>query len=184
MSSWKTLSRKTVLDGGKWVSVEMRTVQTPDGQVIDQWAWIKTPDFINVVPVTKEGNLLLFKQGKYGLDGLSLATVGGYIEPGEEPLPAAQRELKEEMGFASDQWINLGSYLVDPNRGVARGYLYLAMNVYPTDGKHADDLEAQELVELSPAEAEAALQEGQVKVMAWAASITMALKQLSSGGTR
>jgi ADP-ribose pyrophosphatase len=172
---WKTISQTQILSCGKWLSVDDCTVETPDGQRIDHWLWIKTPDYINVIAVNCEGQFLVLYQGKYGLERESLAPVGGYIEPGEEPLEAARRELLEEIGYKATEWIPLGSYIVDPNRGVAQGYLYLARGAYQVAEPKADDLEKQKLVCLSRAELETALREGQFQVLAWAANVAFAL---------
>ena len=108
MDSWKTLSRETVLDRGKFLRVEDHTVQLPDGRIIEQWPWIITPDFINVVAVTDAGEFLCFHQVKYAVEGEALAPIGGYLEPGEEPLAAAKRELLEETGYEASEWIDSG----------------------------------------------------------------------------
>lgn len=173
--NWQTLTKKTVLSFGKWLQVEDRTVQTPDGQEIEHWPWVITPDYVNVLAVTGEGRFLLFRQGKYALDGETLAPVGGYIEPGEDPLQAARRELLEETGYAADEWISLGRYLVDPNRGVAWGNLYLARGARKVAERNADDLEEQQLTLLDLAALEDALRGGQFRVLAWAAIVTLAL---------
>jgi ADP-ribose pyrophosphatase len=181
MSHWKTHQSHAVLSYGKWLTVEDRTVETPDGQVIPGWPWVITPDYINVLAVTPEGRYVVFRQGKYGLEGESLAVVGGYIEPGEDPLEAARRELHEETGYAAPEWISLGSYRVDPNRGVCMGMLYLARGAVKTGEVHADDLEEQHLLLLTRAEVEAGLRNGQFKVLAWAANIALALLLDSAG---
>lgn len=175
--NWKTISRTPVLSFGKWLQVEDRTVETPDGQVIEHWAWVHIPDYVNVLAETSEGKYLVFRQGKYGLDGESLAPVGGYIEPGEEPLAAAKRELLEETGYEAAEWISLGEYLVDPNRGVSRGYLYLARCASQVAEPNADDLEEQHLLLLDREVLEEALRSGQFKVLAWATNIALALMQ-------
>ena len=175
MSTWKTHSSTPVLDAGKWLSVEDRTVETPAGQIIEHWPWVITPNYVNVLALTPEGRYLVFRQGKYGLDGDSLAPVGGYMEPGEEPLQAARRELLEETGCEAADWIPLGTYMVDPNRGIAVGNLYLARGARPIAPITADDLEEQHLLYLTRAELEEALRTGQFKVLAWAANIAFAL---------
>ncbi len=175
MSLWKTLSRQRVLSFGKWLSVEDRTVETPDGQVIEHWPWVHTPDYVNVLAVTREGRFLIFRQGKYGLEGESLAPVGGYIEEGEDPLDAAKRELREETGYEASEWTSLGTYLVDPNRGVAMGYLHLAAGAVKVTEADADDLEEQHLLLMERAELAEALRGEQFKVLAWAAAIALAL---------
>ena len=129
MKPWKTKARKTILHNNPWLTVEHHTVELPDGRVISEWPWVKTPDYVNVVAVTEDDKFLCFRQVKYGIEGVTLSIVGGYINEGEEPLAAAQRELLEETGYESPDWLSLGSYLVDPNRGIATGHLFLARAV-------------------------------------------------------
>jgi hypothetical protein len=61
----------------------MHAIQLQDGQTIPEWVWLVTPDFVNVIAVTQDGRFLCFQQNKYAIEGLSLAPVGGYIDPGE-----------------------------------------------------------------------------------------------------
>lgn len=176
MQVWETLSRRVVLDYSKFLVVEEHAVKLPDGQVISDWPWIITPDFVNVVAVTREGRYLCFRQTKYGIDGTSLAPVGGFLEPGEEPLAAAQRELLEETGYRAPDWIPLGSYRVDANRGVGTAYFFLARGAHWVTEAKPDDLEELELLCLERAEVEAALMTGQFKVLPWAAIVALALR--------
>ena len=90
MQAWKTHSRRVVFDQPPWLRVEYHDVELPDGRRIPDWTWIKTPDYINVVVQTKSGQFLCFRQRKYGVAEPMLALVGGYLEPGEAPLSAAQ----------------------------------------------------------------------------------------------
>jgi ADP-ribose pyrophosphatase len=178
LKPWKTKTRKTVLDNHPWLTVEHHTVELPDGRLLPDWPWIITPAYVNVVAVTEEGRFLCFRQVKYGIEGITLGIVGGYIEAGEEPLAAAQRELREETGYESPDWVPLGSYLVDPNRGMATGHLFLARRARYVASPIADDLEEQELLLLTREEMEAALDRGDIKIMAWAATVAFALRHL------
>lgn len=175
MQTWKTLSRRTVLEQGKFLSVENHSVQLPDGQVIDDWPWIITPDYINVLVVTQAEEFLCFRQTKYAVDGTTLAPVGGYLEPNEDPLTAAQRELLEETGYKAADWTYLGGYAVDGNRGVGTAHLFLARDARREAEPDADDLEEQELIFLSHSALEAALMAGEFKVLPWAALVALAL---------
>ena len=176
MKPWKTKTRQTVLDNPPWLTVEHHTVELPDGRLIRNWPWIITPDYINVVAVTEDSHFICFRQVKYGIEGTSLSIVGGYINEGEEPLAAAQRELLEETGYESPDWVSLGSYLVDPNRGIATGHLFLARQARYVAPRNADDLEEQELLLLTRKAIETALESGEIKVLAWAAAVAFSLR--------
>ena len=178
MKPWKTKARKILLDEKPWLTVEQHTVELPDGRLIPNWPWIITPDYINVVAVTEDERFICFRQVKYGIDGTTLSVVGGYVNEGEVPLAAAQRELLEETGYEASDWLSLGSYLVDPNRGIATGHLFLARQARYVTPRDADDLEEQELLLLTREEIEAALGAGEIKVLAWAAAVAFALRHL------
>ena len=176
MKTFKTLSRKTILDEGKFLVVENHEVQTPAGQLIPNWSWVITPDYINVIAVTADKKFLLFRQSKYAFDGqLSLAPVGGYLEPNENPLDAAKRELREEMGYEAKEWINFGTHRVDANRGCGSGTLFLALDAYHVGGTIKDDLEPQVLITMTRDEVEEALFKGEFKCLDWATLLAMAL---------
>jgi ADP-ribose pyrophosphatase len=179
MELWKTLHRTTLLTHDKYLTVENHTIELPGGQVLDNWAWLTTPDYINVVAVTTDGEFICFRQTKYAVEGVSLAPVGGYIEPGEDPLAAAQRELLEETGYRAERWHALGQYVVDGNRGAGIAHLFLAEEAQPVAARNADDLEEQELLLLSRAEIEQALAGGQFKVLPW--TTVVALSPLKLG---
>ena len=176
MQSWKTLSRRTILDYSQFLTVEEHAVELPDGRVISDWPWVITPDFVNVVAQTEDGRYLCFRQGKYGIDGTSLAPVGGFLDPGEEPLAAAQRELLEETGCRAAAWVPLGTFRVDPNRGAGMAYFYLARGVHRVAEPAADDLEEQQLLFLTRSEMEVALASGEFKVLPWMAIVALALQ--------
>ena len=181
MSDWKIHSKRTVLEVSKFLKVELHHLELPDGTMIDDWPWVITPDFINVVVVTTAGEFVCFRQGKYGYEGESLALVGGYIEPGEDPLEAAKRELLEETGYVADGWQYFGAYRVDANRGAGMAYQYLATGARKVTEPDADDLEAMTIVLLSKAELEAALVNQEIKALAWAALVARSLLHLRDG---
>ncbi len=181
MQPWKTRSRKTILQHSKYLTVEEHAVELPDGQVIPNWPWVTMPDYVNVIAETPGGEFLCFRQTKYAIDGTTLAPVGGYLEPGEDPLAAAQRELLEETGYQAAEWVELGHFAVDGNRGAGTGFLFLARDARRIADADADDLEEQELLVLGRAELRRALLDGEFKGMSWATTVAIALLHLDKG---
>jgi ADP-ribose pyrophosphatase len=179
MISWKTLSRTQALRRGKFLTLEDHDVELPDGRVIEGWPWLVMPDYVNIMAETPGGEFVCFRQTKYAIgDGTSLAPVGGYVEPGESPAAAARRELLEETGYESNEWISLGSYVADGNRGGGVAHLFLARGARKTRTPGSDDLEDQELQLLGRPELEDALAAGEFKVLAWCANVALALLHL------
>ena len=177
MESWKTLSRRVVLDYSEFLVVEEHAVELPDGQIIPNWPWVVTPDYVNVVAITHGGLFLCFRQTKYAIEGTSLATVGGFLDPDEAPLVAAKRELLEETGYEAEEWTALGSYRTDANRGVGMAYFFLARGAHRVSEPNSDDLEEQEPLLLTRAQIETALVAGEFKVLPWATIVALALAQ-------
>jgi ADP-ribose pyrophosphatase len=183
MKPWKTLARSTILDLGKFLKVENHIIELPDGRIIDDWSWIVTPDFVLVVAVTPDGKFVCFRQTKYAVDGVTLAPVGGLIENGEDSLFAAQRELLEETGYDAEEWVFLGEYPVNANRGVGKGFLYLALEAREVAEPNSDDLEEQELLLLDLDEVEQAIAEGGFNILSWTACVALALLYLKGRST-
>lgn len=179
METWKTLNRRMILDQGKFLKVELHTVELPSGRTIPDWPWIITPDFVNIVAVTPEGQFLCFRQVKYAVEGTALAPMGGYLEPGEDPLSAAKRELLEETGYASQDWTFLGQAVVDANRGAGTAHFFMARNACRITDRNADDLEEQELLLVDRSALEAAIHAGEIKILPWLTCFLLALNALS-----
>ncbi len=176
--NWKVLSKQRIFENGKFCTAETHTLQLPDGRIIDKWTWLIMPDFVNVVVIDTQDRYVMFRQSKYAVEGISLAPVGGFIEPGEAPLAAAKRETLEELGYQARRWFDLGCYRVDSNRGCGMGYAYLALDAEKVSEPDADDLERQEIIFLSRKEVEDALFNGEIKVLSWANNVALALKYM------
>ena len=74
---------------------------------------INAPDWVNVVALTVDGQIVLVRQFRYGIDEFTLEVPGGVIDAGEDPLVAGLRELQEETGYTGPAKL-LGSVRPNP----------------------------------------------------------------------
>jgi ADP-ribose diphosphatase len=158
-------------------------VALPDGREVNGFLWIRTRDFVAMVAVTEHDEVVLVRSYKHGPRTVSLAVPAGYIENGEEPLAAAERELREETGYTSDEWSSLGRYVVDGNYGVGTEHIFLARAARKVTEPASGDLEEMEIVVASLGEVSAYLQRGEVVQLASAAALGLALHELGSRGS-
>lgn len=74
---------------------------------------IDAGDWVNIVPITPGGEVVLVKQYRHGLEDFTVETPGGMVDRGETPMEAAGRELLEETGYRAAEIVSLGG--VNPN---------------------------------------------------------------------
>jgi ADP-ribose pyrophosphatase len=175
MQPWRLRGKRTLLHQPPWLTVESHEIELPNGTVIPDWAWVITPDFVNILVQRDDGCFLVFEQTKYAIDGITLAPVGGYIETNEDPLAAAQRELREEMGYEANAWHYFGKFAVDGNRGAGHGHFFLATGAHKVSEPNRDDLEEMRVLTLRVDELRAAALAGRFALAPWAACVALAL---------
>lgn len=96
----------------------------PDGKP-GKYAIVKMKPGVCVLPVDDENFVYLNRQFRYAVECDCLEVACGGIEEGE-PLDAAKRELREELGITADEWIDLGSFDIDTSIVVSPAYLFIA----------------------------------------------------------
>ena len=106
-----------------------------------EFAILDCPDWINVVALTPENEIVLVEQHRHGIEKPTLELAGGVCDPGEEPLETSQRELLEETGYSSEEWICLGKVSSNPAMQNNYTHTYLARNCVKTAEQHLDGKE-------------------------------------------
>ena len=155
---WKVLRSSYALDV-PWYRVRRDEVELGDGTVIDYYL-AEQRDVASVLALTPAGEVLMVRQYKHGAGRVELELPGGLIDPGEAPVDAAARELREETGFVSPVALEpLGWHLQDASKSTTRVYSFLARDVEERGGRALDPNEASSgvVVERVPAARMAAL---------------------------
>lgn len=174
LGGWEVLRSVPMLEHS-FVTVAMEEVRLPDGQVVPDWPKIYTHDYVNAVVLNKNNEALILEGYKHGAGRVTWQVVGGYLEPGEDPLTAVQRELLEETGCSTQDWSYLGSFVVDPNRHVGIGHFFCAQNVEITAKISGNgDLEAYELKWVPLKELRYALLDGRLAAVGYATAVALA----------
>ncbi len=107
---WQILARESVYRDA-WIEVDRDNVIRPDGAP-GTHCIVRLLPGVSVLPVDDAGMVYLTEEFHYGVGRRTVEVVSGGIEQGEDALPAAQRELAEELGITAGEWIDLG--ICDP----------------------------------------------------------------------
>ncbi len=124
--SWKVLQTERIFDE-PWLRVRKEKLRTTAGHVIDAFYLIDYDDWVTVVPVTIEGNIVLINQYRHGVGKEIIELPAGVIEKGESPIDAAKRECKEETGYVFEKFVYLGKTSPNPSMNTNYNHMVLAL---------------------------------------------------------
>lgn len=117
-------------------------------------------DSVNVVVSTAAGNLVFVRQYRFGIGRETTELPGGIVDPGEDILEGAKRELREETGFTACRWLYLGKVASNPVFMDSFIHHYLAEEAVCTHPVQPDAGESIEILEIPPDEARRMLLSG------------------------
>lgn len=123
---------------------------------------LEGPDWVNVAAFNGGGELLVVEQFRHGIDAPTFEIPGGCCDPGEAPLRAARRELREETGHAAGTWIDLGFCTPNPATQNNRCHSFLALDCVPAGSLSLDRAEELRLWAFQWPEWEARLRSGEI----------------------
>lgn len=100
--------KETRIDGelaydGSFLKVTRDRISLPDGAQTHR-EFIRHPGAVVILPLFDDGSVLLERQFRYPLDQVFIEYPAGKIDPGEDPLECAKRELQEETGYTASDW--------------------------------------------------------------------------------
>jgi ADP-ribose pyrophosphatase len=138
---WKKVSSREIADCRVFKIREDLCERESDGKTGTFYV-LENPDWVNVIALNKTyGDVILIKQFRHGSEEIIWEIPGGMIDKNESPETAARRELLEETGFTSDEFVLLGKS--HPNPAIQNNtiYHYLALNCEKTHITEFDEHE-------------------------------------------
>lgn len=160
MPPWRTVESTLALDHPV-LKVERARRRGETGQE-HEFVLLHSPDWVNVVPLTAEGRVVLIRQWRQGSQQTTLEIPGGIIDPGETPAQAGARELREETGYLAGEMVFLGK--VNPNPALFSNtcHTFLARGCRLDGGQRLDPTERIEVVSAAPADLPGLVRSGEI----------------------
>ena len=146
---------------GKVVTLNVDTVQLPNGMTVDLET-IRHPGASAVVPIKDDGTVVMIRQFRHAAGGFIYEIPAGKLDPGEDPLNCAARELEEEVGYRASSFELLSSIFTAP------GFADEVIHVYKATGltkgrQQLDRDEVLEIVEMPLEQAIKRIQDGTIR---------------------
>jgi ADP-ribose pyrophosphatase len=117
-------------------------------------------DWVSIAAVTSDNRFVLVRQYRHGISDVTIETAGGFVDEGETPQMSARRELREETGYSSRDFVSLGA--IHPNTAMQsnRCHIFLARAVECSGPPAPDEDEHIEPLLLDASEVRRAIDDG------------------------
>lgn len=165
MHKWNTIDETEVFSAPPYLSVSKQQVDVGGGKIIDDFFQVRLRPFVITIPVLENGNILTIKQYKHGLGRVSLTFPGGFLEEGEAPEVACDRELLEETGLRSEDVVHLGEFVDNGNQRGCVGNYYIHRNCRAVQEPASGDLEEMLVAEKQVIDIDRAVFSGEIGIV-------------------
>ncbi|MNK13657.1 ADP-ribose pyrophosphatase [compost metagenome] len=177
MEKWKLLSSEYICKE-PWATLRRDTCELPDGRINDHYYVLEYPDWVNMIGITEQNELLVIKQYRHGAGIISLEIPAGTTEPGEDPKNAAVREMLEETGYQFDQIEEIATLYANPATSGNITYTYLMTGGKKVQEQELDEHEEIDVYRIPLEEAKSMLLDNKFSQALHASALFYAFKKL------
>ena len=177
---WTVTASKYLLRD-KWLTVRADQCWTARGVPVDPYYVLEYPDWIQVVAFDAEQRVLVTQQYRHAAGSVCLELPSGIVEESDEtPLAAAQRELREETGYASDHFEAVGHFSPNPATHTNTLHCFVAYDVSRVQEASQDETEDVSSGFMSIDALMAAVEIGRFSQALHVASLLLSLKHVGA----
>jgi len=142
MRKWQILQTQVVFNT-PFFSIRKDTCRLTDGHIIDDYYVMVSPHIAIVFALTPNHEVILVEQYKHGVGDICLELPGGLFDKEDaKPQAAAQREFREETGYDTALYFELGVFAHDPTRTATQVHAFLALDAAQVGEQNLDENEA------------------------------------------
>lgn len=142
----RPVDRRREIYRGRVVNLGVETVTLPNGATVELEV-IRHQGASAVVPLREDGSVLLIRQYRHAAGGFIYEIPAGKLDPGEDPLACAERELEEETGHRAGRLEYLLTFFTTPGFTDEIIHIYLATELTP-GVQHLEHDEVLDVVEM------------------------------------
>jgi 8-oxo-dGTP pyrophosphatase MutT (NUDIX family) len=173
---WREIASKHLLDC-RIIQIYRSTAVSPDSGAPHDFVQIRSVDWVQIIPITAAGEIVMVKQWRAGPGTMTLEIPGGLLDDGEDPAIAAARECREETGYAAKTVCSMGSMNPNPALFTNRLHSFYALGVERAGEIQNEGTERTEVVLVPLRDLETLLRENRIDHSLVAATLWRYLRE-------
>lgn len=177
-TKWTVLSSQSLMQSPIF-KMRADRCKLPDGRIMPRYFVMETVDWVNIIPATADGQIVLIEQYRHAAEEMFWEIPGGAMDLDETPEHAAVRELREETGYVPRQVLPLGYHRPNPAILNNRMHSFLALDCELKAETELDPYEDIRVVLKPLGDVFAMMREGQIQHSLILASLALAIPELS-----
>ena len=124
-----------------WLTARRDTVKMQNGNIIPEFYVLEYPDWVNIIAITDDEKYVMIRQYRHGIQETRYELCAGVVDPGEDALTAAKRELMEETGFGDGEWSKLMTISGNSSTTNNMTHCFIAKGVHQISTQHLESSE-------------------------------------------